>query len=77
MGTITYAVLPHSERSQKPDIDLKVRRNYPRERPKIRGELVAVFIKRPLYFSIPLNKMRPKFIIFFTLIDLAPICYAF
>jgi len=69
MGSIIYAVLPHLEGSQKPHIDIKVRRNYPRERSKIRGELVAVSMKRPLFFNILFNK-RPKFIMFLCLLVL-------
>jgi hypothetical protein len=49
----------------KPDIGIKARRNYPMESPKIKREIVAVFMESPLYFTIPLKK-RLEFIMFFS-----------
>jgi hypothetical protein len=47
----------------KPDVGIKARRNYPMETPKIKREIVAVFMESPLYFTIPLKK-RLEFIMF-------------
>jgi hypothetical protein len=35
----------------KPDVGLKARRNYPMETPKIKKELVAVFMEIPSLFQ--------------------------
>jgi hypothetical protein len=47
----------------KPNVGIKARRNYPMETPKIKREIVAIFMESPLYFTIPLKK-RLEFIMF-------------
>jgi hypothetical protein len=52
-------------KSSKPDIGITARRNYSMETPKIKREIVAVFMESPLYFTIPLKK-RLEFLMFFS-----------
>ena len=45
-------------------IGIKAMKNHSIKKPKIKREIVAVFMESPLYFSIPLKK-RLEFIMFF------------
>jgi len=49
-GFVTYGKIFSSP------VDLATRRKKPMKTPKIKREIVAAFMKSPLYFTIPLDK---------------------